>query len=65
MRIPWKNKKAYTYIDLEEFIYDCSGLEKYAGYESGYLVIKDNYEINYAEVNHLIKLLLKEILNDL
>lgn len=65
MRIPWKNKKTYTYIDLEEFIYDCSGLEKYAGYESGYLVIKDNNEINYAEVNHLIKLLLKEILNDL
>jgi hypothetical protein len=65
LRMPWQYKKNYAYIDLEEFSFDCSGMEKYAGYESGYLLIKNNEEINYAEVNHLIKLLLKEILKEL
>ncbi|HVI39118.1 MAG TPA: ribonuclease H-like domain-containing protein [Anaerovoracaceae bacterium] len=65
LRIPWKNKNAYSYIDLEEFIYDCSELKKYPGYQSGYLLIKGDDEVNYAEVNHLIKLLLKEILKEL
>mgnify|MGYP000866526953 CR=1 FL=1 len=65
LRIPWRNKKNYSYIDLEEFNYDCSALEKYPGYESGYLLIRNNGEVNYAEVNHLIKILLKEILKDL
>ncbi len=65
LRIPWKNKNNYSYIDLEEFVYDCSELGKYPGYESGYLLIKDNGQVNYAEVNHLIKFLLKEILKEL
>jgi len=65
LRIPWQNKKNYSYINLEEFIYDCSELEKYPGYESGYLLIKNDDQINYAEVNHLIKFLLKEILKEL
>lgn len=65
LRIPCKNKNNYYYIDLEEFIYDCSELKKYAGYESDYLLVRNNDEVNYAEVNHLIKLLLKEILREL
>lgn len=65
LRIPLRNKNTYAYIDLEEFIYDCSEMEKYSGYESGYLLIKNSDEIYYAEVNHLIKLLLKEILKEL
>lgn len=65
LKIPWKNKKNYSYIDLDEFNYDCSELEKYPGYESGYLLIRNEDEVNYAEVNHLIKILLREILKDL
>jgi uncharacterized protein YprB with RNaseH-like and TPR domain len=65
LKIPWKNKKSYSYIDLEEFTYNFSELEKYPGYESGYLLIRNNCEVNYAEVNHLIKILLKEILKEL
>lgn len=65
LNIPWKHHRDHCYIDLEEFLYDFSELEKYAGYESGYLLIKNEEEINYAEANHLIKLLLKEILKDL
>jgi len=64
LRIPWKNKMNCVYIDLEEFSYDCSELEKYPSFESGYLVIKNDDTVNYAEVNHLIKLLLKEIIKE-
>jgi uncharacterized protein YprB with RNaseH-like and TPR domain len=65
LRIPWKNKLNSSFIDLEEFVFDCSELEKYPGFESSYLLIRTDDEINYAEVNHLIKLLLKEILKEL
>lgn len=65
LRIPWKSAKGHAYIDLEEFLYDCSELEKHAGFQSGYLIIKEEEEINYAEVNHLVKLILKEILKEL
>jgi uncharacterized protein YprB with RNaseH-like and TPR domain len=65
LRIPWQNAKNYTYIDLEEFSWDLSALEKYAGYQSGYLLISQGDEINYAELNHLIKLVIKEILKEL
>ncbi|HML37225.1 MAG TPA: ribonuclease H-like domain-containing protein [Bacillota bacterium] len=65
LRIPWQNKMNCAYIDLEEFSYDCSALEKYPGYESGYLLVRNDGAVNYAEVNHLIKLLLKEILNEI
>ncbi len=64
LRIPLKNKMNYTYIDLEAFPYNFSELEKYPSFESGYLLIKRDDTVNYAEVNHLIKLLLKEILKE-
>lgn len=65
LRIPCQNQKNYSYVDLEEFIFDCSALMKYPSYESGYLLIRTGDEINYAEVNHLVKLLLKEILKEM
>lgn len=52
------------YIDLDEFKFDCNVLEKYPGYHSGYLVIKDSKNINYAEINHLIRIILKDILEE-
>jgi len=65
LRIPWKNKSSFFFIDLEEFVYDCSALAKYGGYESDYLLIRSGGDINYAEVNHLTKILLREILKEL
>jgi uncharacterized protein YprB with RNaseH-like and TPR domain len=65
VKIPWKNKLSSSFIDLEEFVFDCSVLEKYPAYESGYLLVRTDTEVNYAETNHLIKLLLKEILKEL
>lgn len=64
VRIPFKNKSGYFYIDLEEFKCNCSALEKYPGYESGYLLVKEGEHSRYAEINHLIKILLKEILTE-
>jgi len=65
LRIPWRNKRNCSYIDLEEFPYDCSVLEKYPGFEAGYLLVRGGGEINYAEINHLIKILLIEILKEI
>lgn len=65
LRIPWQNKMNHNYVDLEEFPYDFSPLEKYPSYESGYLLVKSGDSVHYAELNHLIKLLLKEILKEL
>jgi len=65
LRIPWKHKTNAFFIDLEEFLFDCSELAKYPGFESGYILIRTDAGVNYAEVNHLIKLLLKEILKEL
>lgn len=65
LRIPWKNKKNCSYIDLEEFTFDCSALKRYPGYENGFLLVRNGGEINYAEMNHLIKILLIEILKEI
>ncbi|MEL7656900.1 MAG: ribonuclease H-like domain-containing protein, partial [Bacillota bacterium] len=62
LRIPLQFTKGYAYVDLDEFLFDCTALEKYPGYQSSYLLVKNVDEINYAEVNHLIKLIIKEIL---
>ncbi|MGI6730854.1 MAG: ribonuclease H-like domain-containing protein [Anaerovoracaceae bacterium] len=63
IRIPCKTIKDYRVIDIESFSVDCSPLEKYAGYESGYLIIKDGPQVNYGEINHLSKLIIGSILN--
>jgi uncharacterized protein YprB with RNaseH-like and TPR domain len=65
LRIPWKSKGNCFYVDLEEFPYDCAELEKYPACTNGFLIAKNGDEISYAEINHLIKILLKEILDEL
>ena len=65
IRIPLKKMNGYRCVDLEEFPYSFGELEKYPGYQSGYLLISGEEEVNYGETNHLAKLLLAEILNEL
>lgn len=65
LKMPLQIKKSCSFVDLDEFTFDCSALEKYPSYESGYLLLRNDDAVNYAEVNHLIKLLLKEILKEL
>ena len=65
LRIPVRDQVLYSCIDLEEFPYNFTELEKYPGYESGYLLVTSGGEISFAEINHLIKILLREILCEL
>jgi len=65
IKIPWKMKKGFFYIDLDDFSMDSSIFEKYPACQSGFLLLKDDTEIHYAEINHLVKLILKEILASL
>lgn len=63
--IPYRQTKGVSYVDLEAFDMDLSLLEKYPGYESGYLIIKDNTQTYYGEINHLLKLIFATILKDI
>lgn len=63
--IPWQTKHGVCYIDLTDYPFDCSVFEKYPSFQSGFLLLKDAAETRYGETNHLIKLILKEILKDL
>ncbi|MDD2190312.1 MAG: ribonuclease H-like domain-containing protein [Eubacteriales bacterium] len=64
LKIPWMSAKGFRYLDLEDFLIDCSELVKFPGYNSGYLLLTDN-RINYAEINHVIKIIVKDILKEL
>ena len=65
LKIPWMSTRGSRYLDLESFPFDCSDFEKYPGYQSGYLLLENGRKANYAEVNHLIKLIVKEIIKEL
>lgn len=64
LNIPFKNGKGYSYVNLDEFAMDFSEFEKYAGFRSGYLILKDKTQINFAEHNHLVQQIIKEILRE-
>ncbi len=64
VRVPMKNLNGYHCVDLEEFPYQLGDLEKYPGYQSGYLLMGKKDEVNYGETNHLAKLILSEILKE-
>lgn len=65
IKIPCRAALDCLYIDLEDFRIDSAQLEKYPGYQSGYLLVKETDALNYLEVNHFLKLLLEEILKEL
>jgi uncharacterized protein YprB with RNaseH-like and TPR domain len=65
LRIPWMNIRGIKCFDLASFQFDCSDLEKYPSYHSGYMLLENNFQLNYAEINHFIKLIIKEIMKEL
>jgi uncharacterized protein YprB with RNaseH-like and TPR domain len=65
LRVPLKNMNGYFCVDLEDFPFQLGDLEKHPGYQSGYLLISSQDEVNYGETNHLAKLILSEILKEL
>ncbi|WP_206460826.1 ribonuclease H-like domain-containing protein [Anaerovorax sp. IOR16] len=62
LKVPYISENNFTYIDLESFNMDFSPLQKYNGYQSGYLILHDGSIPNYLEINHALKIILKEIL---
>ncbi len=65
LHIPYLCEKDFLYLDLEAFGIDFSPIERYNGYQSGYLVLRDGNSPNYMEINHTLKIFLKEILKQL
>ncbi|HHU17838.1 MAG TPA: ribonuclease H-like domain-containing protein [Clostridiales bacterium] len=65
LSIPWMNIRGLRCLDLESFQFDCSDLGKYPNYHSGYMLLENNFQLNYAEINHFIKLIIKEIMKEL
>lgn len=63
MEIPFEKHDGHAYIDLNEFGFDHQDFHNYAGYQKGYLILKNGQKINYAEINHLIKRISREILS--
>lgn len=62
VEVPFETLYNANYIDLETIPIDFSPLEKFPTYTNGYLVIRENDQINYAGINYFIKLFLKEIM---
>ena len=66
IEMPLYNADGHSYIDLNEFNLTDSVLDnlmKYPGYVNGYLLISSNGEIKYNEINKIVKIICKDILN--
>lgn len=65
LKIPLMNINGSRYLDLASYQFDCSELEKYPSCHSGYLLLENHLKLNYAEINHFIKSIIKEIMKEL
>ena len=62
LTIPFEKRHGATFIDLESIAADFKPLEQYPSYESGYLILKEKGNTNYAEINKTAKIILGQIL---
>ncbi len=65
LTIPLEKRQGAYFIDLESIDADFSQLEPYPSYTSGYLILRENGDTNYAEINMTVKVILKKILADM
>ncbi len=63
LEFPLEKLKDSLILDLYSMPFDFSEMEIYPGYNEGYLILTDNKKINYAEINHLLKIVLRELMN--
>ncbi len=63
LTIPFESKEDADFIDLYAFDADFKTLESYPGYESGFLLLREDRKIYYGEINKAIKIILTKILN--
>ncbi len=64
LTIPFEQVKNAEIFDLMIFSGDFASLENLPGYEKGYLIARENGEVNYGEVNSLVKIILQEVLRE-
>ena len=57
-----KRHEGMALIDLEDLAMDFSELSMLPGCESGYLILQRQNQVNYMEINHFVKIFLKEFL---
>lgn len=62
INLPIIRKSGLIIIDTKSLNSDFSSFENYETFNSGFLVLKQNNSINYMEINHFVKKLLKRIL---
>lgn len=65
LKIPCMNIRGSRYLDLASFQFDCSDLKKYPNCHSGYILLENHLDFNYVEVNHFIRIIIKEIMKEL
>lgn len=64
MFLPCLREQAYSFFDLEAFSLDLTELCQYPAFESGFLLYQQENEFLYRELNHLIRLLVTDILKN-
>ncbi|MDD2215892.1 MAG: ribonuclease H-like domain-containing protein [Eubacteriales bacterium] len=62
LEIPIESLGEALFLDLETLVTDFSSLEKYPYFHSGYLIICEKGRIHYREINFMVKIFLKQIL---
>ncbi len=63
--VPLRRAGGLTVIDLDKVLPDHTELAELPAYESGFLIVKQNEEYKYAEINHFIRLFLMKVLEEL
>jgi uncharacterized protein YprB with RNaseH-like and TPR domain len=62
LEIPFLSEHGVSYIDLDSLAMDFSSLHRFPSYINDYLIIKKDNQINYAEINFLLKAIIKQIM---
>ena len=63
--VPLRRAANVTVIDLEKVLPDHGELAQLPAYESGFLIVKQDEDYKYAEINHFIRLFLMKVLEEL
>ncbi|MCI8646584.1 MAG: ribonuclease H-like domain-containing protein [Firmicutes bacterium] len=61
--VPIIRHSGMTLVDLQTLKLDISVFEKYPGCQEGFLILEEQDQIHYLEINHFVKVCLERILN--
>lgn len=62
LELPIIHQSGMTLLDLETLGFDASELAKYPAYQEGFLILQNQQDINYLEINHFTKLFIERIM---